>query len=122
MTSKKQTKQDSHNRPNLWGMIRDIGVTSLNKGQFPLAMFGSIIIILMLKLPPSDASKLVFTIVDLFKTMHLMGWTLSFIFIIGWYLNTRKLRKLHSSEMLRISKEKKELQESILGQQLQTSN
>ncbi|MCD4745408.1 MAG: hypothetical protein K8R58_03830 [Bacteroidales bacterium] len=122
MSTRKQKSQNNYCRPNLWGMIRDIGVASLNKGQFPLALFGTIIIILMLKLSSDDASKLIFKIVTLFKSMHLVGWILSFVFVIGWYMNTRKLRRLHTSEMRRIAQEKKKLQEILIGKKLKTSN
>jgi hypothetical protein len=122
MTAKKQNTSNHNNRPNAWGMIRDIFIASLNKGQFPIAVFGIVLIILVAKLPSSDASKLLFELVQLFKEMHLLGWLLSFVFLILWYLNARKLRKFHTFEITRISQEKKELQETLIGKKLQTSN
>ncbi|MEN9611908.1 MAG: hypothetical protein RLZZ628_2722 [Bacteroidota bacterium] len=103
-------------------MIRDIGVTSINKGQFPIAIIGAIIIILVLKMPSDDTSKLVFKVFSHFTTMHFLGWGISFISILGWYFSNRYQRRIHHQEMTRIAEEKKKLQEQKISKKLPSSN
>jgi len=112
---------NQNNRPNLWGMIQNISIASLNKGQFPIAMVTILLLILIIKLPPEDASKLLFDILELLKSMHILGWILSLISLVAWYLNTKHIRKIHVIEVNRIAEEKKELQQQLLGKKLSSS-
>ena len=109
-------------RPNIWGMIWDIGVSSLNKGQFPIDIVGTVIIILVLKMTPQDSSKLVFEILNLFKNYYLIGWGTGGVVIMGWYFNSKHLRRIHSEEMTRVTEEKKELQQMLTNKKLPSSN
>ena len=62
--AKNNHRKNNYHRPNVWGMIRDVCFASLNKGQFPLAIFGGILVILILKLPDEDASKLILQLLN----------------------------------------------------------
>lgn len=123
MARKKNAKTGNFSsNTNFWGMLRDIFVASLNKGQFPIAIVGAVMIILLVKMPLEASTKLVFELLKLFKSLHLLGWGLFLLTTIGWYFNSKKLRRIHSLEMSRVSVEKKELQETLIGRSLQTSN
>lgn len=115
-------KQNNYHRPNFWGMLRDVMIASLNKGQFPLAVLGLIVVILIAKMPSEDASKLIFELLELVRKFQILGWLISVFSLIGWFYNTKHLRKIHSVEMSRVSMEKKELQQKLLDKKLQTSN
>lgn len=54
----------SHQRLGFAQMLRDVFVTSINKGQFLVALIGFIVAIVILKMPPNDVSRVVFRIVD----------------------------------------------------------
>lgn len=82
--------KNNYSRPNIWGMIRDVMIASLNKGQFLLGIVGLIIIILVAKLPSKDVSTLFFGIIELFKSSHFLGWTLSCVFLLVGILIQRK--------------------------------
>ncbi len=122
MAKNRNNRQSSYHRPNMWGMIRDIGVASLNKGQFPFALVGTFVIIVLVRLPAEELSKLVFEIFESFKSFHLMGWFLFASSVLSWYLNAKHLRKIHTNEMNRVSDEKKNLQKQLTGENLKTSN
>lgn len=98
-----------------WEMIRDICVTSINKGQFPAVGLVLVILTILWRLPPEDLSVIVFNMIEALKTRYVWGYALSGVLTIGWYFNTRNLRRVHSNEMKRIGDEKTSLQEKVLG-------
>lgn len=103
-------------------MISDVAIASMNRGQFPLAIAGAIVIILILKMPGEDASRLIFELVTLFKDLKITGWVLFFVTIIGWFFNVKWLRRVHTKEIKRMAGEKKSLQEEKYGTNLESSN
>lgn len=119
---KNKRNTGEYHKPNLWGMLRDIGVSSLNKGQFPIAIGGAIIIILIIKMPSEDASKLIFDLLSLFVRTHIIGWVLAFVLSIGWFLHVKSNRRIHTEEMRRVTDEKNRLQEILLSKKLSSSN
>lgn len=115
-------RQNNSHKTNLWGMIRDVCVASMNKGQFPIAIFGAIIIILILKMSSEDSSKLVFELMGKFSSLYLLGWFLFIVVIMCWYFSNKNLRRIQALEMKRVTEEKKILQEQLTKRKLQTSN
>jgi hypothetical protein len=61
------------NRPNIWGMIQNIAIASMNRGQFPLVCAAAVIIFIIYKMPPDDISKLAFSILGRLEMMYLGG-------------------------------------------------
>lgn len=121
MSSKKapQPKVAGTNWP---GMIRDVLVASLNKGQFPLALVFVIFIIIFCRLPEADLSKFVFDFWNKCERFYVIGWILFGVTLFGWYFNTRYIRKNHAQEMHRIAEEKKYLQEQLTNRKIPSSN
>lgn len=119
--STKREKSSRGYKTNIWGMIRDIGIASLNKGQFPLALVGAIIIILIVKMPSVETSAFLHSILNGFKSFSILGWGLSFALSIGWVIHAKSLRRTFSKEIERISGEKKRLQEEVAKRKLQTT-
>jgi len=109
-------------RIGFWQAIRDIMVMSMNKGQFPVALIGLIVICFIFKMPAKDVSKLVFEVLGLFKSLHLVGWTLGLITSIGWLLHSEYQRRMIDKEMARISRERNEKQAKLLEKELPSSN
>lgn len=99
---------------NFWAMIRDVLVASMTKGQFPLALFGMLLLVLIIKMPATDASKLIFELLHLFADLSIVGWVLSFVFLLGWIYTVKVLRRVHSDEMTRIADEKSKAQGKML--------
>ena len=107
---------------NVWGMFRDLGVAAINKGQLPILFGFLLMIVIVLKMPPADVSNLATEILKAFHDYHILGWVLSLIMAILWFISSKGFRTGHKEEMSRVGKEKKELQEKLLGKKLPTSN
>src|SRR5687768_5813132 len=60
--------------------LRDVLIASINKGQFPFAMLGLVLLTLIVKMPSEDVSKLVFRLVDGVERASLLGYLLSLLF------------------------------------------
>jgi len=97
------------------GAVRDVLVASLNKGQFPVACFLGIFGIIFWRLPKEDLSKFLNSVLDRFENNYILGWFLFVSSLFGWYFHNRYVVRVHRNEMERISNEKNELQNKILG-------
>ncbi len=115
-------RKQNYNNPNFWGMIQNIMIAGMNKGQLLPTIFGLILIILALKISPEVAGTLFFEMVVFVKNIWYIGWTLAILSIFGWYFGTKKLRRLHAKEMDRVSLEKSNLQELAAQKLLASSN
>ena len=116
MTSAKQNRQIG------WPQtIRDILIASMNRGQFPLAVVSLVVIVLILKMPEEDVSKLVFSIIDGLENWKLLGYFMSFGLAAGWFLHAKWQRKLLASEIERISNERNKVQAQKLGNKVKSS-
>ena len=74
--------------------VRDIVVASINKGQFLVAIVGIIFLVMVVKMPEKDVSKLAFEIVQDLKTLHLLGYALFIVTLGFWYLHAQLMRRL----------------------------
>ncbi|AYB34817.1 hypothetical protein [Chryseolinea soli] len=119
MTKRRST---GNGKIGFWQAIRDILVMSMNKGQFPVALIGLVVICFVFKMPEKDVSKLVFELLALFKSLHLVGWTLGVVTSIGWLLHSKHQRRMINKEMARISRERNEKQAKLLERELRSSN
>lgn len=95
--------------------LRDVLVASINKGQFPLAVFALISGLLIFKMPPEDVSKLVFEVLDMLHRWELAGYFLSFFGFGGWFIHAKWQRQIITNEMRRLSSERTTVQGSKIG-------
>jgi hypothetical protein len=102
--------------------VRDVLVASINKGQFPLAVVGGLIALLIFKMPPSDVSKLVFDMLDMLHRGELVGYILSFFGFGGWYTHAKWQRKMMADEVLRMSEARTAAQGLSVGKALLKSS
>ncbi len=108
-------------RPNVWGMIQNIFIAAINKGQILIFGLFLIFIVLIVKLPTEQTYTVIHEFLDLLETWHILGWILSLILTIGIVYNGKRLRKIHSMEIDRLANEKKELQILLSKRKLNTS-
>lgn len=66
-------------------------------------------------MPQKDVSKFAFEILDFFKTGSLLGWILSGLFLILWFITMRIQRRKITSEMNEIAKKRDRWQKRALG-------
>lgn len=51
MTARKSTRKNNYNNPNFWGMIQNVLIASLNKGQLITGFLGLCFLIMIQKTP-----------------------------------------------------------------------
>lgn len=117
----KKNRGKGYNNPNFWGMMQNVLIASLNKGQFIIGLIGFIFLIMVLKLTPEDTKELLIKIINLFGDIYYVGWIIAIFSTFGWYFGTKRIRKIHASEMERVSNEKKQLQQKLTNKRLNTS-
>ena len=117
----KRGKESGNKGVTAWEMIRDVLVTSMNKGQFPMAIVAMVMLMIIWKMPPSDVSKLAFDIVAYLKTGYLFGYALAIMTIIGWFIHAKYQRRIAANELRRIAAERTRLQEDKAGKKLKSS-
>ena len=86
---KKQNKDYSYNRPNFWGMVRDIVIASMNKGLFLVTGLWILLFVLIVKLSPEDSRLILKEIFCIFTNWKILGWFLFLFSVIGWIYNTK---------------------------------
>ena len=117
----KRTENYSY-KINFWGFLEKVLVASLNKGQLIGMTIALIFIILIIKIPNDQILPFIEKLLDISKINSILGWILSVFVTLGAFLTVRWQRKIHTKEIQRISREKKNLQEKLTQQQLPSSN
>ncbi len=107
-------RNSNNNNIGFWHMMRDVLVSSLNKGQFPVAILGVIILTWLIRLPETDLSKLTFETFDFFKTYYIGGYISTIGLALGWFYHSKRQRRLHTEEIARLSGERTEWQQKAL--------
>jgi hypothetical protein len=74
-------------------MLRDVLVASINRGQFPFALLGLVVLVSILKMPAADVSTLVFRLVESITGGPAMGYVLAALMLIGWSWHVSYLRR-----------------------------
>ena len=118
---KSRNKNNSY-RPNLWGMLQNVLISSINKGQLPFAGIILFVLILIIRYPQDKIPELVEKLFDISTFNSILGWCIAIISTFsGFYINKRQRRE-HTKEIQRLSNQKKSLQEKINGGKLPSSN
>ncbi len=107
--------------PNMWGMLSEVLVASMNKGQFPLAGLLLLFIVIVCRMPSADVSKLAFQILEYVANGAILGYLLSGLFGFGWFFHARWQRRVIANEMERVGREKSLLQTKVLSIEIESS-
>lgn len=91
------------------------------KGQFPLALVAMVFVVMILKMPPQDVSRLMFQLEADISNGKLTGFLLSFLLGGGWFVHARWQRRTITSEVSRIGEEKSKLQGHHLDVKIESS-
>ena len=86
----------------------------MSKGQFPLALFFLSFIIMLVRMPSEDVSKLMFHILEKLENGSLLGYLLAGGISVGWYIHAKWQRRGMAYEVARIAGERDSAQESQL--------
>lgn len=102
-------------------VVRDIVLRIVGKGQLLMLVAGIIILVIVLRMPTDDISKLAFRLLEIFEVEKLLGYGLWFITLIMWGLHSKFQRRIIHDEMERLSEERTKLQTLKLGHQIKPS-
>jgi Na+/melibiose symporter-like transporter len=106
---------------NFWGMLQNIIIVAINKGQLPILGVILIFLVLIIKIPKEDASVIIKEFIHLVESFHILGWIFSVFLLIALFYTAKTLKRKHQDEIDRLAKEKKELQEILNGTPLNTT-
>jgi len=113
--SKRKQKKDPTTQMNAWGAIRDIGIAAINKGQALEFFFALFFIIVIIKMPKADVSKLVFQLFDIVILGNFLGYVFGLCVVMISIGGFRAQRRIHTREIDRLSKERTKWQEQVMN-------
>lgn len=73
-------------------MLRDVFCASINKGQLPILLVGIIFLVMVVRMPPEDVSKLAFQTLEELKNLHLLGYATTVLVLVLWYKHAQLMR------------------------------
>lgn len=102
--------------------VRDIFVTSINRGQLPVLGLIVVTLLMIWKMPGDAVSALAEEVLHSLQNGDLWGYVLFVLTLGGWYSHAKRMRKMFSNEAERIGTEKSRLQEQLVGRNYKSSN
>lgn len=112
------SKKSPVNRPNFYGMIQQITIRAIDKGQLPFLLIGLIIFFIICRMPVEDTVLLLEGLIKVSFTFYMLGWTLFAFTLLSSGLMVSYLLRSHQREIERISAEKAEWQKEVIKYQL----
>jgi len=110
------TKQNLNWIQSITYPIRDVLLSSLEKGQFIIASLLLLIGMFIWRLPSNELSKVFDSLFSRIENNWLWGWILFVICIFSWYVHYRFNTKTFIKEINRINKEKDSYQRRLFQQ------
>ena len=95
-------------------MIRDLGLKSMDKGQFPVFLLALYMMTIVIKMTPEQVGTYVDRILDAIINLSIVGWLLVPPLLILWYFHAKHVRRVAFREMERMGKQKSQLQKELL--------
>lgn len=120
MRNKRKRKGNSGIGP--WQALRDMVIAAMNRGQLPILSVFLLILVVLLRMPEDDLSKLAFSVLEKLEKGELWAYGVLCVVILCWYVHARLMRKEFSIEMERVGKEKSKLQSKLTNTKLKSSN
>lgn len=102
--------------------FRDIVITAMNRGQFPILVVGAVIFVLIYRLNANQSFQLLKEFISKLEDFSILGWVLWVLTIGLWVVYAKKVRKNFSVEMSRVGREKSKAQEKASRRKLPSSN
>ena len=107
-------KRIENNRTtNLWGMLRDIGVAAINKGQAPFFFATIVLIVMLARMPEGKVYEFAKDVLTAAEHHYLWGYILSVLIIIAWTITSSTTHRNHKREVTRMSGKRNEYQAQL---------
>src|SRR5438309_114520 len=104
----------STSKINIWTMVNNVLLASLAKGQFLTTLAFITFIAIILKMPQADVARLAFAILADLEKGSLLGYVLTPVVTVGWFLHAKRQRQRFAEELRRMAQRRDELQERVL--------
>lgn len=101
--------------------VRDIVVSSINKGQLPILGIICGLLIILIRIPPQDLSTTLSKVIEHFVKKELWSYILLFIVCSGWFIHAKIMRTNFTKETNRMSAEKTKLQNRLTNKKFESS-
>ncbi|GEM_PF-2881293 len=101
-------------KPNGWGMIQNVMIHAMNKGQLLLAIFGLIILMSIAKLNSVDLLKILHEIFTMVKSLEYFGWVFASMILAAWYFIGSRSNKVHIEQINKLLEENEKLHQDLL--------
>lgn len=101
--------------------FRDIVVRSIDRGQFLFVALWLMGMVILIKMPGEDVSKMMNAILERLERGELFAYVVNLLVLGGWYFHARWMRKQAAHEFDRIGTEKSRLQDQLTGLKLEGS-
>lgn len=72
--------------------VRDVFIASINKGQFPFAVVGAILALLLWRVPEAEIVPLIRWMVETVGTIYYLGYFLFVTTVFAWYFHAQRVR------------------------------
>lgn len=102
--------------------VRDMVVTSMNRGQLPILGTIGVVLLLISRMPEQDISRLVFEIFSALRSGELWAYVAEFGTVGAWFVHAKLMRKMFSEEVERIGREKSAIQGKAARAKFNSSN
>lgn len=118
-----KTRKASNNQKVTWAQaFRDVTIASMNRGQLPVLALIAFVMLMVVRMPSEDVSKLVFSVMEKLANGEMVAYVLLVVVTGAWFFHARKMRQAFTAEMERAGREKSRLQGAVSGEQYKSSN
>jgi hypothetical protein len=107
---------------NFWAMMNNVIIQSLVKGQLIPVLLFFLLLIMVIKMPPADVTKVMAVAWYGLKSGYLVGYALSLALGAGWQWHVRWQRRNYETRLRDMAKARDEAQEHALPGLLESSN
>lgn len=95
----KVTRAPAATKVSISQAIRDVFIASINRGQFPFAIFGAIVLLLVFKIPSGEVVPLIKWIASSLSGLSLVGYLLFVFSVFAWYFHVQRIRRELTTEI-----------------------
>lgn len=79
--------------------VRDVFIASINKGQFPFAVVGAILLLIIARIPQEEIVPLIKWMVEFMGATYLFGYALFAVTVLGWYFHAQRIRREFTEQL-----------------------
>ncbi len=98
-------------KTGFFDFLKAVFIAAINKGQLPVLGVLLIGIILAIRVPGESIPAVIDKFIHALTHYHVLGWCISAFLAIAWVFSAKRMRRVHASEMDRISEEKSRMQQ-----------